>query len=360
MQNVSMESAPDEAGSGGSTSRTDDGESKGEGKDIMGMDYMLRMKSSSKLTTLDFREEFLMLAASSSRGSASKRSHTFSLQENDHARIAKSETGFASRSRSVRTTKNEISSPLHRTLLISSSAEEEKDGENEGMEMMQMPARITVNTAGPYSAPTLSAKNKNVLIVVGGGVGITPFLSYLETLVSLDSESRTAMGQLPDAAHFFWTTRSADDLLFAWPLLQRILSSNTLRERIFLHIHVTTRLPKGNAPAMLFREAIARQNKRIKSDLAAWQHLPRSWSNNDVMLCRVTNAHGIPIAFGRPNFTDEFYFVGKNHLSKDVSVYACGNTGLVETLQRTVKLSNQRNKKRGATQRFHFHHERFD
>ena len=226
---------------------------------------------------------------------------------------------------------------------------------------------LAVNVAGPYSAPTLSAKNDRVLIVVGGGVGITPFLSYLETLVSLtenegkDPRTQESKG-LPNVAHFFWSTRMVDDVHFAMPLLNKILRSKLLSKRIFIHIHVTTRLPKSDAgSAMLFREAIAMQSKKIKSDTTgAFDDLPRSRSN-DVLLVRVSDeGFGIPIAFGRPNFKDEFYFIGRNFPGYHVSVYACGSPALVGSLQQECTRSNKRNESNGRVQRFQFSHERFD
>ena len=228
-------------------------------------------------------------------------------------------------------------------------------------------ASIMVNVAGPYSAPTVSAGSDRVLIVVGGGVGITPFLSYLEMLASLESGGEEGkVGQspsprgLPQAAHFFWSTRVVDDVLFAWPLLQRILKSPQLRNVIFLHIHVTKTVPKkDHAASMLFRQTIARQNERIKAD-ATMNHLPRA-RNNDLLYCRAgPTDEGIPIAFGRPNFKEEFYSIGKDHTTSDVSVYVCGNPGLVGHLQQMVDLSNSRNKSTGVAQRFQLRQERFD
>ena len=89
-------------------------------------------------------------------------------------------------------------------------------------------------------------------------------------------------------------------------------------------------------------------------------HLPRA-RNNDLLYFRAgPTDEGIPIAFGRPNFKEEFYFIGKEHATSDVSVYACGNSGLVGHLQQMVDFSNERNESTGTSQHFRLRQERFD
>jgi predicted ferric reductase len=62
---------------------------------------------------------------------------------------------------------------------------------------------------GPFSAPTQSALDKRVLIAVGAGVGVTPFISLLSTLVSeLVSETKHGLVE----AHFYWISREPTDV----------------------------------------------------------------------------------------------------------------------------------------------------
>merc|ERR1712151_542977 len=67
---------------------------------------------------------------------------------------------------------------------------------------------------GPYPAPTQSAMSMEVLVAVGAGVGITPFLSLMSTIVSLFETGKGARKSQLKEAHFYWLTRSTDELLF--------------------------------------------------------------------------------------------------------------------------------------------------
>ena len=66
---------------------------------------------------------------------------------------------------------------------------------------------------GPFSAPTQSALDKRVLIAVGAGVGVTPFISLLSTLVSELVSAETKHGLVE--AHFYWVSREPTDVWIA-------------------------------------------------------------------------------------------------------------------------------------------------
>jgi len=139
---------------------------------------------------------------------------------------------------------------------------------------------------GPFMAPTQSALTRKVLVAVGAGVGITPFLSLMATIISCfeDNPKNIPLKE----AHFFWMTRSADELLFGRAYFSAICSNQELRDRVFLHLHLTTPLPEKNAAAFLFRESIKRQSKvdqkafmdsekKVKS--IGGQQMPWCWVN---------------------------------------------------------------------------------
>lgn len=130
--------------------------------------------------------------------------------------------------------------------------------------------RIAID--GPFTAPTQSALHKKIVIAVGAGVGITPFLSLMSTILSvLEGEWDSPLVE----AHFFWMARSSDEFLFGKQYLSKIMQLKPLRQRIFVHLHTTARVPEGDPAAYLFREAIARQSKTDRTTLltktAAWR-----------------------------------------------------------------------------------------
>jgi len=125
----------------------------------------------------------------------------------------------------------------------------------EGSLMTKFP---TIAVDGPYLAPTVSALSREVLVAVGAGVGVTPFLSLLSAIITgLTRESESIPLR---EAHFYWMTRSADELLFGRQLFTKIASHPQLRDKVFLHLHVTHKAPDGDVATFLFREAVKRQS----------------------------------------------------------------------------------------------------
>eukprot|EP00929_Paragymnodinium_shiwhaense_P106324 TRINITY_DN7161_c0_g1_i2.p1 TRINITY_DN7161_c0_g1~~TRINITY_DN7161_c0_g1_i2.p1 ORF type:complete len:993 (+),score=120.07 TRINITY_DN7161_c0_g1_i2:68-2980(+) len=138
---------------------------------------------------------------------------------------------------------------------------------------------------GPYPAPTHSALNHDVLVVVGAGVGITPFLSLLATITPLlEEEEEGARPVSLKAAHFFWLTRSLDEFLFGRRHFERIASCPRLRERIHLHLHCTARVPENDAAAYIFREAIRIQSRRDRDVFAKARVQGRAEWHSDISL----------------------------------------------------------------------------
>jgi hypothetical protein len=118
---------------------------------------------------------------------------------------------------------------------------------------------------GPYAAPAQSALSRPILVAVGAGVGITPFLSLMSSLISLIEDSPESEALPLKEAHFFWMTRSVDEFLFGRRHLTRIARSHRLRQKVHLHLHTTAREPEGDAIAYLFRQAVKRQSRVDKA-----------------------------------------------------------------------------------------------
>eukprot|EP00933_Yihiella_yeosuensis_P016933 TRINITY_DN14304_c0_g2_i1.p1 TRINITY_DN14304_c0_g2~~TRINITY_DN14304_c0_g2_i1.p1 ORF type:complete len:535 (+),score=62.87 TRINITY_DN14304_c0_g2_i1:37-1605(+) len=112
---------------------------------------------------------------------------------------------------------------------------------------------------GPYLAPTSAALSKEVLVCVGAGVGITPFLSLLSTMIT--SLTKAIPHELAvKQAHFYWITRSADEFLFARKQFTQLMRDATLQNKLVLHLHLTAPTPKDDVAAFLFRNAVKRQS----------------------------------------------------------------------------------------------------
>lgn len=119
---------------------------------------------------------------------------------------------------------------------------------------------------GPYAAPVTTALGSQILIAVGAGVGITPFLALMSRIVAMldedgDDGGDQCNGPCLQEAHFFWTTRNAEEFLFGRQHFSRIQSESRLRQKVFLHLHVTKQEAQGDAAAFLFREALRKQSR---------------------------------------------------------------------------------------------------
>lgn len=118
----------------------------------------------------------------------------------------------------------------------------------------------TIALDGPFAAPMQSALNKELLIAIGAGVGVTPLLSLLSSIASsLERGHRHTKLKLKEA-HFFWMTRSADEFLFGRELITKICTHEGLRGKVFLHLHATGKGIAGKGASYLFRECVRRQS----------------------------------------------------------------------------------------------------
>lgn len=238
---------------------------------------------------------------------------------------------------------------------------------------------------GPFAAPTMSALEHDVIVVVGAGVGVTPFLSLLEALV-FDAEAAAASHDGvtedsvefggPRVAHFYWMTRRADDFMLAWPLLLKTLTTRGVAQHVVLHLHVTTPTPHGDAAAFLFREALVHLSEVKLTDDAAGaagrgaeertgpESLPLS-ERDPTLLCKVGGAGslpvGLPIRFGRPRFGEDIELLGSANPDDNVHVYTCGGAALVESLGEACEGAGAHARAQGREQqKFVLHHERFE
>ena len=213
---------------------------------------------------------------------------------------------------------------------------------------------------GPFPAPAQAALRCPVLLAVGAGIGITPFLSLIETLAERELAARSGPSGLLEA-RCYWISRSAEAFLFGLPLLRKLLAHARLRTRIVFHLHVTARAPEGDGAAFLFREAVARQNARLLEGGG-----PEAKA--DALFVAVDDVGGggeggpapagVRIQFGRPDFQSQLLTLAARHPTYDVNVFACGGEPLVESLAAACEAS-ERAMRNSTQQRFPLAHERF-
>lgn len=268
---------------------------------------------------------------------------------------------------------------------------------------------------GPFSAPVATALQCKVLIAVGSGIGITPFLALMtQLLAALNAKSCV----LPlREAHVFWIARSADEFLFGRHHFTRIVASANVKNKIFLHLHCTGQEPPNNSPAFIFKEAVKRQSQLDRKafldarhslaadSLVASPTLPWAWAHGsscsaiwvnficeklaeqqETELAESCQAHWssksrgsftshasvsslnlscssldtmLPIFFGRPEWHAEIQAIGKAWPEDDVHVYVCGSDAVVDALQNVCRVCNTHSQKACRKQRFVLRRESF-
>jgi len=161
---------------------------------------------------------------------------------------------------------------------------------------------------GPYGTPSAHIFRSRFAVLVGAGIGVTPFASVLESLVSRQEGDE---GAALERAHFFWLNR--DQRSFEWfhDLLVDIERRDS-RGLLQLHLHMT----EGRSGSTALGLEIAREvaHSRGLGDVATGLH--------------------VKTRMGDPDWRAELRTIAREHAPHDVDVYYCGPHGLGVKLRR--------------------------
>lgn len=175
---------------------------------------------------------------------------------------------------------------------------------------------------GPYGSPTGHIFRSRFAVLIGAGIGVTPFASVLESMVlrSTDAEEDPSRPKrpTPEKVHFFWLNR--DQYSFEWfrGLLSRLEERD---ERGLLETHLCMTGARSGATALgleLAREAMhAAGRADIVTGLRTKTHMGHpDW---EAMLARIVERHA-------PAKVDVFY-CGPHGLARKLSAI-CQKLGM--------------------------------
>jgi NAD(P)H-flavin reductase/Ca2+-binding EF-hand superfamily protein len=162
---------------------------------------------------------------------------------------------------------------------------------------------------GPYGSPTAHIFKSRHAVLIGAGIGVTPFASVLESLVMRANGVSKRPSSL-EKAYFFWLNR--DQYSFEWftALLAEI-------ERIdtggFLEIHLCMTNARGGA--MTLGLEAAREGMRAEG-------------HGDL----ITGLRA-PTHFGNPDWDGMLGTIAEKHKPHVVDVYFCGPPGLGKKIE---------------------------
>lgn len=216
---------------------------------------------------------------------------------------------------------------------------------------------------GPYGAPAQDFRNYDVLLLVGLGIGATPFISILRDLLNnsrlLDelmelategsrseyssssfsfstpssSSSSKKRPHRTTSAHFYWVTREPGSFEWFKGVMNEVAEMDK-KGVIEMHNYLTSVYEEGDARTTL---------------LTMVQALNHAKNGYDIVSGTRVRTH-----FARPNWNEVFTKIASKHKGKTVGVFYCGTPVLAKELRR---LSHEMSHK--TSTRFHFHKEYF-
>lgn len=159
---------------------------------------------------------------------------------------------------------------------------------------------------GPYGSPSRHLFEARFAVMIGAGIGVTPFASILESIAQHEPKT---LGRL-EKAHFYWLNR--DQYSFEWfAALLATLETQKHAEQLDIHIHMTG----GHAGLSAAGLEVARELLREKG-------LP------DLVTGLLTKTH-----MGHPDWESELAAIQRGHAPDPVHIYFCGPPGLGRTIE---------------------------
>ncbi|XP_066382313.1 respiratory burst oxidase homolog protein E-like isoform X1 [Miscanthus floridulus] len=213
---------------------------------------------------------------------------------------------------------------------------------------------------GPYGAPAQDFRNYDVLLLVGLGIGATPFISILRDLLNnikiadelMDLAMETSRSEdsansfsvstassnrkrayRTSRAHFYWVTREAGSFEWFKGVMNEVAEMDK-KGVIELHNYLTSVYEERDARTTL---------------LSMVQALNHAKHGVDIVSGTRVRTH-----FARPNWKEVFTRIASKHPNSTVGVFYCGAPTLAKELK---TLSHEMSHK--TSTRFHFHKEYF-
>ncbi|CAL0304825.1 unnamed protein product [Lupinus luteus] len=230
-------------------------------------------------------------------------------------------------------------------------------------ELVEMDQRgqLKLLVDGPYGAPAQDYQNYDVLLLIGLGIGATPFISILRDLLNHtrtsdehpesnietsrsdgSSSSFTSSNLTPDGnkrsqrttnAYFYWVTREPESFEWFKGVMDEVAEMDH-KGQIELHNHLTSVYEEGDARSTLIKMI---------------QALNHAKHGVDILSGTRVRTH-----FARPNWNEVFTKLASKHPCSTVGVFYCGMPVLAKELK---KLSLEQSHK--TSTRFEFHKEYF-
>ncbi|XP_075490615.1 putative respiratory burst oxidase homolog protein H [Primulina tabacum] len=187
---------------------------------------------------------------------------------------------------------------------------------------------------GPYGAPAQNYKKYDILLLVGLGIGATPFISIIKDIVNNEDEFGSIDDRkCPERAYFYWVTREQGSFDWFKGVMDDIAEYDH-NHVIEMHNYLTSVYEEGDARSAL---------------IGMVQSLQHAKNGVDVVSESRIRTH-----FARPNWKKVFAHLATTHPSTRIGVFYCGSPTLTKPLKKLCQEFSM-----NSSTRFQFHKENF-
>jgi Ca2+-binding EF-hand superfamily protein/NAD(P)H-flavin reductase len=163
---------------------------------------------------------------------------------------------------------------------------------------------------GPYGSPTQHIFASRVAVLIGAGIGVTPFASVLESVVLQSNAPTAERTSKLEWVHFFWLNRDAYSFEWFRALLSKL---EELDKRHLLYIHLCMTGARTGVTA--FGLELARE-------------IMHASGRSDIITGLRTKTH-----MGHPDWDAMLGEIKRMHEGQKVDVFFCGPRGLAKKLR---------------------------
>ncbi|KAI8998229.1 ferric reductase NAD binding domain-containing protein, partial [Gaertneriomyces semiglobifer] len=202
---------------------------------------------------------------------------------------------------------------------------------------------VRLRVDGPYGSPSEEVFDHDTVVLVGAGIGVTPFISILKS-ISIRARQREIAGSMDNLqqqslkVYFYWICRDEQEFHSFKDLIDAVIDSADLKDSLQVNTYTTG--------VSVFIDYIALRRVFLTLGL-------QELNLKQVKLERYNQYSG------KPNWGRILKEIAGDHQGEEIGVFLCGPPALARELQASCKRQNQTANKLNSKTIFKFHKESF-